>query len=75
MGTAPDGFDYVADSGGQVRIRRGGHVVTVLRGGAARRFLTQVQADDPQLVMARVTGNYRRGNERVAKRHPRNQPR
>jgi hypothetical protein len=29
--------------------------------------------DDAQELMARVTGNYRRGNERTAKQHPRNQ--
>ena len=27
---------------------------------------------DPQLVMARWTGDYRRGNERTARAHPRN---
>ncbi|MGW3957823.1 hypothetical protein ACWEKM_44750 [Streptomyces sp. NPDC004752] len=37
------------------------------------RFLAEVDAGaDPQLVMARWTGNYRRGNERTAHEHPRN---
>jgi hypothetical protein len=31
-----------------------------------------VAAGDPQLVMARWTGNYKRGNERTARDHPRN---
>jgi hypothetical protein len=31
--------------------------------------------DDPQQVMARWTGDYKRGNERTAKQHPRNQHR
>jgi hypothetical protein len=75
MGMTSRGFDYVTDAGGQVRIRRQGRVVTVLRGDAASRFLAQVQLDDPQLVMARATGNYRRGNERAGKQHPRNQKR
>ena len=35
-------------------------------------LLTEVERDDPQEVMARWTGNYRRGNERTAKNHPRN---
>lgn len=48
-----------------------GRVATTLRGGRAAEFLAEVD-DDPQLVMARWTGNYRRGNERTAKQHPRN---
>jgi hypothetical protein len=43
----------------------------VLRGGAAARFLSDVEGGDPQELMARVTGNYRHGNERTAKQHPR----
>jgi hypothetical protein len=30
---------------------------------------------EPQLVMARWTGNYKRGNERAAREHPRNRGR
>ncbi|MFG1884532.1 hypothetical protein [Micromonospora sp. NPDC049102] len=37
----------------------------------AAEFLAEVD-DDPQLVMARWTGNYRHGNERTARQHPRN---
>jgi len=43
------------------------HVVT-LRGKAAERFLARVMAVDDegaQLVMAKVTGNYKHGNERI----------
>ncbi|KNY06302.1 hypothetical protein [Microbacterium sp. GCS4] len=67
----PSGFDY-AVRGGDVVIRHGGRVATVLRGERAARFLDEVESDDPQLLMARVTGDYRRGNERTAKEHPRN---
>ena len=35
------------------------------RGLRAERFLTDVQTKDPQQLMARVTGNYKRGNEAV----------
>ncbi|MEU9794955.1 hypothetical protein AB0E27_30905 [Streptomyces sparsogenes] len=34
--------------------------------------LDQDGAGDPQEVMARWTGDYRRGNERTARDHPRN---
>ena len=35
-------------------------------------FLNEVDDRDPQELMARLTGNYRRGNERQARNHPRN---
>jgi hypothetical protein len=61
---APEGFEYRERKSGEVHIFRAGSLVTVLRKGAAQRFLRDVEASDPQEVMARVTGNYRRGNER-----------
>ena len=73
MGT-PEGFDWVM-VGGEVRIRHHGRPVTTLRGTAVAQFLQRIEDDEPQAVMARVTGNYKRGNERVAKNHPRNQGR
>lgn len=54
-------------------IRHHGTPATVLRGAAAADFLARIENEDPQHLMARVTGNYRRGNERTARRHPRNQ--
>ncbi|MFG3698339.1 hypothetical protein ACGF5C_10540 [Micromonospora sp. NPDC047620] len=70
MGTA-QGFAYAARSDGTVVITHHGRVAGTLRGGRAAEFLAEID-DDPQLVMARWTGNYRRGNERTARRHPRN---
>ena len=67
----PEGFDYEV-RGGEVVISHHGLRATVLRGAAAARFLAAVEDDDDQELMARVTGNYRRGNERMAKNHPRN---
>jgi len=68
---APNGFDYLARPDGTVVILHHGRAATTLRGGRAAEFLAEVE-DDPQLVMARWTGNYRRGNERMGKNHPRN---
>lgn len=68
------GFSFRATKTGDVAIRCANLVVTVLRGAAARKFLSAVErlpAAGQQQVMARVTGNYRRGNERTAMRHPR----
>jgi hypothetical protein len=47
----------------------------VLRGRRAEEFLADVQVMDPQELMARVTGNYKRGNERLARQHSRNRGR
>ncbi|WP_158839626.1 hypothetical protein [Saccharothrix deserti] len=68
---APSGFSYTSRDG-TVVIRHHGRVATTLRGPRAAEFLDEV-GSDPQLVMARWTGNYRRGNERTARNHPRNQ--
>ncbi|MFI6132687.1 hypothetical protein [Micromonospora sp. NPDC051141] len=65
------GFAYTERADGAVVITHHGRVAGTLRGGRAAEFLAEVDAD-PQLVMARWTGNYRRGNERHARRHPRN---
>lgn len=73
MGT-PTGFDYTA-RGDQVVISHHGRVATILRGAKASAFLAQVDSGDPQLLMAKLTGNYRRGNERTGSQHPRNRGR
>jgi len=60
---------------GDVVVSHNGREATTLRGTAAADFLADVNgaADaDAQELMARLTGNYKRGNERQAKRHPRN---
>ena len=67
----PEGFDY-ARRGTEVVITHHGSRATVLRGRRAADFLVDVERQDPQELMARVTGNYRRGNERAARGHPRN---
>ncbi|GAA4984317.1 hypothetical protein GCM10023225_24320 [Kineococcus glutinatus] len=67
----PGGFAFTA-RGGEVRISHHGRPAGVLRGRAAAVFLRDVEVQDPQLLMARVTGNYRHGNERTAAMHPRN---
>lgn len=70
----PSGFAYES-RGTEVVISHHGSTATVLRGRHAVRFLADVESCDPQELMARVTGNYRRGNERTARNHPRNRGR
>ena len=67
----PSGFAW-EERGSEVVITHHGSRATVLRGARAAAFLDDVERDDPQELMARVTGNYRRGNERQARNHPRN---
>lgn len=75
MSAVPDGFAYQVRRGGEIRITHHGRPAGTLRGAAAARFLVDVQADDEQELMARLTGNYKHGNERQAKDHPRNRGR
>jgi len=74
MAKRPQGFEYRVH-GDEVVITHGGQRAATLRRDAASRFLADVAAGDPQAVMARATGNYKRGNEREAREHPRNRGR
>ena len=65
-----DIFSYRATKSGMVLISWQGKHVTTLNGKQAERFLTQIAGLDDraaQLVMAKATGNFKRGNERLAK--------
>lgn len=74
MAGRPDGFEFEVMSDAVV-IRHHGRKATILRGAVAARFLADAEAGDPQELMARATGNYKRGNEQAARNHPRNQKR
>lgn len=61
-------FSYREGGGGRVFISWQGRQVTALKGARAAAFLERVEGLDPhgqQLVMARFTGNFKRGNERA----------
>lgn len=69
------GFSWREQGEGELAIQRQGRTVTVLRGASAQRALDQLarlEASAAQQLLARLTGNYRRGNEGRAARHPRN---
>jgi len=76
MATETDlGFAYRMGRDGAVTIHRHGRLVTTLRGSAAQSFLADVDGapgEVQQQAMARATGNYKRGNEKMAALHPRN---
>jgi hypothetical protein len=73
--SAPSGFTYAQRSDGTIVIVHRGRAAATLRGARAAKFLDEIAAGDEQLVMARWTGSYKFGNERQARRHPRNQGR
>lgn len=66
MSLEDDPFDYAVTKNGQVRVTRGGRLVTVVAGHQAQRLIDQLGADptSDQHLLARATGNYKRGNER-----------
>ncbi|MEV7633515.1 hypothetical protein AB0N64_14035 [Microbacterium sp. NPDC089318] len=68
---SPHGFQHLV-RGDEVVILHHGIRAATLRGAKAVDFLSCIDSEDPQPLMARLTGDYRRGNERVARRHPRN---
>ena len=60
-------FDYRVQKDGLVVVTWYGRPVTTLAGQDAQKFLKKISGLDDhaaQLVMARVTGNFKRGNER-----------
>lgn len=69
---APHGFEHIV-RGDEIVIMHHGIRAATLRGAKATDFLSRIDREDPQLLMARLTGNYRRGNERTARGHQRNQ--
>ena len=69
------GFTYRKRKGGEVEILHRGRRASTLRGRDAEEFMFEVEAYgvvEAQQLMARVTGNYKHGNERQAASHPRN---
>lgn len=69
------GFTYRVRKNGNVEIFHRGRLATTLRGKEAEDFKQEAQDEataEAQQLMARLTGNYKRGNERAARGHPRN---
>ena len=72
----PGGFTYKVNKDNTVIVTHRGKNAAALRKQDAVDFLDEIvglRDEDAQQVMARLTGNYKRGNERLAKSHPRNQ--
>lgn len=60
-------FDYLVTKDNKVLIYWHNKLVVTLAGEKAKKFLRQINEDNEQLIMARFTGNFKRGNEREGK--------
>jgi hypothetical protein len=69
------GFTWRQRKSGDVEILQRGRLASTLRGNDAADFLAEANGSeliDLQPLMARITGNYKHGNESLAAEHPRN---
>ena len=72
------GFTFIETKKKEIIINHYGKKATTLRNYRAMEFKENIDTstfDEQQQLMARLTGNYKRGNERLAKKHPRNKGR
>lgn len=63
-------FDYHMSRAGLLQISYRGRVVTTLQGAAAAKLFGKLASSDEdgaQLLLAKATGNFKRGNERPAR--------
>jgi hypothetical protein len=63
-------FDYQVTKDNRVLLYYKGNLIKTLAGKAAAKFIAQIDSLDwhaQQLVLAKVTGNFKHGNERDGK--------
>ncbi len=74
MSTNLDLFSYRSTKDGKILIDWNGRTVLILKGAKAQALQARLDnADDleEQLLLAKITGNFKHGNERVAKQRSR----
>lgn len=63
-------FSFRQYKNGNISIYYNEKEVTILKGKSAQKFSSQIENAnefDGQMIMAKITGNFKRGNEREAK--------
>ncbi|MFZ5969590.1 MAG: hypothetical protein ACOYVK_20720 [Bacillota bacterium] len=63
-------FSYSVSKDNKVFIYWYGKQVTILKGKESNKFLSRIKSaniKEAQLIMAKVTGNFKRGNEKLSK--------
>ncbi len=69
------GFTFKKNKKVEIAIFHHGRKATTLRKNKAIDFIDSIHSlsiEDQQQLMARLTGNYKRNNERQGQKHPRN---
>ncbi|WP_130806183.1 hypothetical protein [Senegalia massiliensis] len=67
-------FSYRVSKDNKVFIFWNGKQVRILKGKESNKFLSKVSKKDKmeaQLIMAKITGNFKRGNEKIGKKNKR----
>ncbi|MCL2421144.1 MAG: hypothetical protein FWD03_04735 [Defluviitaleaceae bacterium] len=65
-------FSYKTTKDKKVFISYHGKQVTILSGNKADRFISEIEnaeGREAQLIMAKATGNFKRGNEKLFKKN------
>jgi hypothetical protein len=68
-------FTCTARKDGSIDISHEGRSIMVVTGAEAARLarkLAGASAEEVQMALAKITGNFKRGNERIAANHVRN---
>lgn len=68
-------FAYQVRKDGSVAVSHGGRMVSVVAGREGEKLaarLSRASAQEVQLALAKITGNFKRGTERTAGNHSRN---
>ncbi len=61
-------FSFLSNKEGKVLLYYQGKLVRTLNGEKAAKFLTEIEdsgSTEAQLIMAKITGNFKRGNEKL----------
>lgn len=64
-------FSYKVTKDNKVFISWNGKQVMILKGKESEKFLSKIEGageHEAQLIMAKITGNFKRGNEKQTKR-------
>lgn len=69
MSLSDDPFEWKQTKAGKLMIYRGGELIMIISAEKSAPVLARLgeDADNDQQILARVTGQYRIGNERVGK--------
>lgn len=67
-------FSYQSNREGKVMLYYQGKLVRTLNGEKALKFLAEIEDagdSEAQLIMAKITGNFKRGNEKLSAKRSR----